>query len=205
MTTYKIATILIVSWSLVTYSVGPPCVYEKGGNIYLKQSSGETVLLTSNGHDYHPSLAGSLVVFYRRDPEDMFRSFVYSVDLESKNEKLLFPGPVIYLGSRIGNLARPEIDPRTQTLYVVGMDSVTTGQLFRVDLRTSTFKWVAHAADFRLVHSGPRAGELLVYQREHRPGEVYYDWWYYSPAGKRFAFAGPDDSEVEPRECTEWK
>jgi hypothetical protein len=113
---------------LFAYAVGPQCV---------KEESREAVKLRSSGHDFNPSLGDKVVIFCRRDPEDVFRSSVYSVDLESKTEKLIFAGPVMYQGSRIEDLSAPEIDPTTNTLYLLVNDHVTTGQLFRVDLRTN--------------------------------------------------------------------
>jgi hypothetical protein len=204
MDTFSLARMLVGTWCCLSYSFGGDCVYEKGGDIFVKGEFGKIVTLTSTGRDFDPSITDRVVVFCRRDSNDEFRSSVYAINLPAGSEKLIFSGPVKYRGGRIDDLALPQIDETTQTLFFLARGAVTTAELFRVDLKTNMAAWVASAAYYLLIRSGPHAGDLLVNQREHTAsGDISYAWWYYSRAGKRLGFAGTDRLRVNSLVCTQ--
>lgn len=186
---------------MVAVVLGPavPRVYVDHGNIVLSETSGSVRILTATGRDFDPVLTaeGDAVLFVRSDATNMFRTSIYEFSLMSRTERLLFQGPLYSRGYEISYLGEPAFDRDRRTLYVLGKTGVTAGELYQVDLSTGKDRFIASAASYVLIKSGPHAGEILVYQRKvGLDSSIYYVYWLYSSSGGDLGIAGPDDLDV---------
>jgi hypothetical protein len=176
-----------------------PRVFAKDGRILMESSGGKSVSLTTSGRDSDPWLTPDVksVLFVRTDVSDSFRSRVYSVDIDSKRDRVVFDGPLNYKGHQIASLAGPEMDPRGQYLFVMAKTSPLNGALFAVDLNSKASRFIAECVSFHVVQSGPHAGDLLVYLRKQSVvGAAYSVYWLYSAGGNDLGIAGPDGMDT---------
>lgn len=179
-----------------TLAQARPAIGQGDGRILLETASGARTPLTEGPGDYGARLAadGRTVVFCRYSQD--FVSAIYSVDIETRKEQVLFAGPLRVKGTAITNLTSPELDLAKGMLYVIAGHSVTTGSLFVVDLRTGRSKYLAEAGGVDLIKAGVHRGNLLLHQRKSVPlGEIPYEWWLYSAAGKPLALLAPGSAD----------
>lgn len=179
---------------------------EQGGNIVLRAQTGDIDILTSTGRDFDPSLSfdGSSVVFCRRDNPEVDASAIYSINVKTRAERLLFSGPVLAHGRSISNLGSPQTGPLQDIVYFLANHSVTEGSLMAYSTKDSTIKYIAEAATFMVIRQGSYSGNLLLYQRKRtQVGEplFYYVYWLYAADGHDMGIAGPAKMDISRLKC----
>jgi hypothetical protein len=178
-----------IVWLLATLlccQASETSVFERGGRIMLRTTSGKDKGLTDGPSDLDPwlSLDSRLVVFCRAEPGDEFQRTVHSIEIASGVQQTIFSGSLTYDGQPYRYLAAPQIDQQSRTLYVLVQHSVTTGALFSIELDSLRSHYLAEAAEYQIVRSGPQARHLLLNQRRHDGNGVHYEWSLFSSAGK---------------------
>jgi len=191
--------------SVIALLAEAPCgsrVLSRDGRILIEDSSGAVSTLVATGRDFQPWITWDCrdAVFVRAAPEDDFRTSVYIIDVKSAAERLLFKGPVKYLGRENAYLGEPKLDETQHRLFLISEEGVTAGALLTVDLASGAVRYVTDSVgDYDLIRCGPHRGDLLVRKREYAlSGEIYYLCWLFSPDGKDLGVAGPGSMDRKP-------
>jgi hypothetical protein len=138
------------------------------GNISLQNSSGQMTVLTKTGLDSDPWLApdGRVVVFLRRSREDMFRSSVYEIDVETRTVRLVYSGPAKFEGHQSSYFGRPELDESQNTLFLISKEFATTGSLVAIQLPNGQPRLIAdHVVGYDIIECLKNRGDIVVLKR----------------------------------------
>lgn len=195
--TSRLAKLLILLGIWPSLAFCQQRVYVDRGRIMI-QRAGEVSALTTTERDFDPWLTEDHqdILFVRAAPDDMFRTSVYKISIKTKKEELLFAGPLRYAGKEIEYIGSPQINMRRDTLYLLSRESVLTGDLVAVSLKTGAEQLITDAVSFDLIRCGPFAGNLLVSKRKQDIlGITFYVYWLYSPEGKDLGIAGPSNMD----------
>jgi hypothetical protein len=192
----KTAFLFCFAATLLGQSV-PVTVRQVGSNIVVFYAGGKSETLTTTGRDRSPWIAcdGHTVLFVRSANEDVFRTSVEMIDLRSRKESVLFAGPIDFKGQTLKEFSNPRLDARRERLFLIANTSVTTGELFAIDLPNGAVRHVSDAASFEVIQRGDYAGNLLLYQRKRSPlnlGPLYFVYWLFSPMARDLGMAGLD-------------
>lgn len=183
-------------------------VFQKNGDIYLRDEKNRTKQLTSSSKDYDPALSpdGRLVVFVRRTGETIKSggpplqdvTQLWMINLASS----IFPELIFDESVKIGDrtfhqFSEPQIASADDAVYFLITYGAATNGLVRLDLREKATRFIAPALEFRLIKSGELQDDIIVQQRRPYAAGGFYNWyWLFDRQGTDLGLVGPDKNSV---------
>ncbi|MDA9860541.1 hypothetical protein N9C81_01590 [Planctomycetota bacterium] len=176
----------------------PMKTFERDGNIYCLDSSGEEIQITEAGVDSAPSLSvdQKLVTFVRENQliksEDVFMEVpateIWEAPVDGsrapsivvKHDQLLTGGNAI-----LRNFSNPVFSNDSSEIYFLVDCWVTSRALYSVKTSDSSTRFMTDANFLEVVRSGWKSGCIIVQKHKYFVGGGSYDWyWLISPKGE---------------------
>lgn len=169
------------------------------GNIFVVQSDGERVRVTSSGSDSDPDLSpdGRKVVFVRRFSDERSEIWIASVVAAAASPHPLPNWPLRINGRVFAYASSPRFSPDGGTVFFLVPFGATTQAIVKVALANPDPQFVAAALSFKVVVAGQYKGDLVARIRKAKLAPGYYEWyWLLTPEGRELGIVGQDERDV---------
>jgi hypothetical protein len=175
---------------------GSQYVYDRNGNIFLRDMSGAEIQLSSSGHDSAPSLSpnGELVVFVCGTSDktidagagDVDATQLWIVDICSKKAKRVLNSKASgKMQEVLAGFSVPQFSQDSKSVYFLSAAWVTSCAVHLLDLTRQEEKFIAPGNSLKVMREGQYQGYLIVNQHRYYEGGGSYDADYLlSPEGQ---------------------
>jgi dipeptidyl aminopeptidase/acylaminoacyl peptidase len=170
-------------------------VYERAGNIYLKDSSNNQIQLTTSGNNSNSALSpdGSLVTFVHQTSdkpiedslgEKVSPTEIWIVNIGNKEaRKIVDKNAVQQIKEVQAIFGGPQFGYDSKTIFFISSAYATSGAVLKVDLISRKVAYLCAGNSVEVIRTGEYIGNLKINQHRYQRDGAHDCDYIFSPDG----------------------